>query len=176
MKRRLFIAALLGAAALWIALPQDAVAQFASNVLQVTGLNGAPVQTTVQNQISLVESSTAAIRQPVTCSSGYTPRIVVPTTGLSYVPPRKADGGSMTEIERWNRITITNSNKNQDLVCQRGRTDAGVAPNCTTPGYGDTLRSNGGWVQYDATEAETISCIACTANSALEVTTELCAP
>ena len=144
-------------------------------VLEVTGLEGAPVSTTVDNPVTLGASSTASIRTPVTCTVGHTPRESIPTS-LTRVPPRYPDGGSYTGIQRRSEITIRNVDDKDSVSCQFGAIDAGVAPNCATPGWGDTIFPVGGDAHYEVSEAYEVWCIGCGGAATVEVTEALCAP
>lgn len=142
--------------------------------LQVTGPEGAPVDVT-GSTVDLGVSSSAAIRTPVTCTVGHTARLDVPTA-LTRLPPRFPDGGSYTGLQRRTEISVHNVDDKDSASCQFGPIDAGVAPNCTTPGWGDTVDFAGGGVTYQVSEAYEVWCIGCGGTANVEVTEALCAP
>lgn len=149
-------------------------------ILEVTGPAGAPVSTTVDNPITLGASSEAALRTPVTCTVGRTARLDVPITTLTRLPPRLPDGGSYTGLQRRTEISVRNVDSKDPASCQFGPVDAGVAPNCSTSGWGDTVYALGGSVRYEVSEAYEVWCVSCGSNpspgAVVEVTEALCAP
>jgi hypothetical protein len=144
--------------------------------VEVVNQPGTQVDVSGSSNLQLGESSTAAIRTPVGCTVGHTPRVAVGTSALTRLPPRFADGGSQSGLNRRTEITVRNVDDKDNLACQFGPIDAGIAPNCVTSGWGDTLYSLGGAATYAVSEVTEVWCIGCGGAAVAEVTEAECAP
>lgn len=144
--------------------------------VEVTGINGAPVATTVENPVSLGESSTAAIRTPLTCTHAPTSRYSIPSDTLARALPLQPDGG-VYPFGRWNHILTVNADDKDAIYCNEVPPDAGTYPTCTVPGWGAPLLPGGGFVDFEnVTENQEVWCRACGGAATIAVTVGLCTP
>lgn len=120
-----------------------------------------------------LSSATLGALGTTNCTYGEWNRFAVTTTP-SLMPPNLNDGG-VGYLSRRTAATIVNIGSVSNIACRPDPGDGGV-PNCTVPGVGATLLTNGGSVRIVLNDDATpIYCVACrSAGSTAEVLEESC--